>query len=196
MYTYNKEKYYKLRDKFNHGDLSEIEEAALLLYFNETGYNGLYRENSKGEFNVPFGRYKNPTILPEKRIRKASSILKNIEILSRDFTYILENAVKGDICYFDPPYQPVNNSSNFTSYYADGFELEEQEKLKETCVKLHERGVYFVLSNSYAKPVIEMYGSVEGFRLKPVEARRPINSNADNRGPVREILVTNIPDNL
>jgi DNA adenine methylase len=140
MYTYNKEKYYKLRDKFNHGDLSEIEEAALLLYFNETGYNGLYRENSKGEFNVPFGRYKNPTILPEKRIRKASSILKNIEILSRDFTYILENAVKGDICYFDPPYQPVNNSSNFTSYYADGFELEEQEKLKETCVKLHERG--------------------------------------------------------
>lgn len=196
MYPYNKEKYYELRDNFNHGDLSEIEEAALLLYFNKTGYNGLYRENSKGEFNVPFGKYKNPTIVPEKRIRKASSILKNIEILNRDFTYILEKAVKGDLCYFDPPYQPVNDSSNFTSYYADGFELEKQEKLKQTCVQLHDRGVYFVLSNSYAKPVIEMYSSVNGFRLKPVEARRSINSNADDRGPVREVLVTNIQHNV
>ena len=87
-YPYHKSTYYKLRDHFNNDELDPVEEAALLLYFNKTGFNGLYRENSKGEFNVPFGRYKNPTIVPENKIRKASKILKNIEILNQDFSYV------------------------------------------------------------------------------------------------------------
>ena len=193
-YPYHKDTYYKLRDHFNKDKLDPVEEAALLLYFNKTGFNGLYRENSRGEFNVPFGRYKNPTIVPKNKIRKASKILKNIEILNQDFSYIQENVEPRDLCYFDPPYQPVSDTANFTSYFADGFELEDQIKLRDTCIELNEKGVYFVLSNSYVEPIIEMYELVEDFRIVPVEARRSINSKANNRGPVKEALITNIPE--
>jgi DNA adenine methylase len=193
-YPYHKSTYYKLRDHFNNGELNPVEEAALLLYFNKTGFNGLYRENSKGQFNVPFGRYKNPTIVPENKIRKASKILKNIEILNQDFSYVQEYVEPGDLCYFDPPYQPVSDTANFTSYFADGFELDDQIKLLNTCIELNEKEVYFVLSNSYVEPIIEMYEPVEDFRIVPVEARRSINSKANNRGPVKESLITNIPE--
>jgi DNA adenine methylase len=193
-YPYHKSTYYKLRDHFNNGELNPVEEAALLLYFNKTGFNGLYRENSKGQFNVPFGRYKNPTIIPENKIRKASKILKNIEILNQDFSYVQEYVEPGDLCYFDPPYQPVSDTANFTSYFADGFELDDQIKLLNTCIELNEKEVYFVLSNSYVEPIIEMYEPVEDFRIVPVEARRSINSKANNRGPVKESLITNIPE--
>jgi DNA adenine methylase len=193
-YPYHKSTYYKLRDHFNNGELNPVEEAALLLYFNKTGFNGLYRENSKGQFNVPFGRYKNPTIVPENKIRKASKILKNIEILNQDFSYVQEYVEPGDLCYFDPPYQPVSDTANFTSYFADGFELDDQIKLLNTCIELNEKEVYFVLSNSYVEPIIKMYEPVEDFRIVPVEARRSINSKANNRGPVKESLITNIPE--
>ena len=193
QYPYDKEVYYRLRERFNEENLTDVEEAALFLYLNKTGFNGLYRVNSKGKFNVPFGRYKNPTIVPEDKILAASRVLKNVEVLNTDFTYVSDLAREGDVCYFDPPYQPVSDATYFTSYSADGFDLEQQKRLRDTCVKLDENGVFFVLSNSYAKPIREMYSEVDAFRIKIVQARRAINSKADKRGPVNEVLVTNIP---
>jgi DNA adenine methylase len=192
-HPYDKEIYYKLRDRFNEEELSDLERASLFLYFNKTGFNGLYRVNSKGKFNVPFGRYKNPTIVPETKIRQASELMKNIDILNTDFTYIVDYADEGDLCYFDPPYEPVSETAYFTSYSANGFDLGEQLRLRDTCEKLNDKGVLFVLSNSHVKQIVDMYSQNKDFSIKVVEARRSINSKADKRGPVKEILVTNIP---
>jgi DNA adenine methylase len=113
-----------------------------------------------------------------------------------DFTYILEEAQKGDLCYFDPPYQPVSETAYFTSYTAKGFDMGEQERLSDTCYKLDERGVYFVLSNSHVKQIVDLYEPHPNFRIKIVQANRMINSKAYKRGPINEILVTNIPEDL
>jgi DNA adenine methylase len=194
-YRYEKETYYNLRTRFNEEILSDIERAALFLYFNKTGFNGLWRVNSRGKFNVPFGRYKNPTIVPKDRIRNSSQMLKNIKILCTDFSYIVDFANKGDLCYFDPPYEPVSKTAYFTSYTAKGFNMKEQERLSDICHKLDEKEVKFVLSNSHIKQIVELYDSNPNFRIKIVKANRKINSRADKRGPVNEILVTNIKEN-
>lgn len=175
---------------------NSIRLASLLLYLNKTGYNGLYRENKKGEFNVPFGRYKNPTIVDEKKLRDASRVLKNLEIYNKDFSYILDIAKPGDVVYFDPPYHPISDTASFTQYSKEDFSYEDQVRLKEVCVKLHEDGVFFILSNSYAERVRKLYEGINEFELVVVYAKRAINSKADRRGPVKEILVTNIPKDL
>jgi len=195
-YEYEKDTYYDLRTRFNEEVLTDIERAALFLYFNKTGFNGLWRVNSKGKFNVPFGRYKNPTIVPINKIYEASGALENIEILCTDFTYILDAADEGDLCYFDPPYEPVSETAYFTSYTPKGFDMKEQERLSDTCKKLDEKGVYFVLSNSHVKQIVDLYEPNPRFRVDIVQARRSINSKADKRGPVNEILVTNIPEEI
>jgi len=193
-YTYDERSYYFLRDRFNQSDLSDVECAALLLYLNKTAFNGLYRVNSKGEFNVPFGRYKNPTIVPEKRIRAASKILKKVEIFNEDFSYILDYAKKGDVCYLDPPYQPVSETANFTSYSSERFDLNEQRRLRDLCIELDECDALFVLSNSYAEPILDLYEKIGRFRVIIIQAKRVISSKASTRGPINEILVTNIPE--
>jgi DNA adenine methylase len=190
-HPYNKEAYYKLRDRFNQKENTSIEEAALFLYFNKTAYNGLYRENSKGEFNVPFGSYKKPTIVHERRLLQANRVLKGIEIVNDDFSYVLNVAREGDICYLDPPYQPISKTSNFTDYSKDGFDFSDQQRLQDMCLELHEMGVIFVLSNSYSDPVRELYEGIEVFRVEKVSAKRVISSNATTRGRINEILVTN-----
>jgi len=195
-YKYEKETYYMLRDRFNEEEITDLERAALFLYFNKTGFNGLWRVNSKGKFNVPFGRYKNPTIVPEEKIRESSKVLENSDILCTDFTYIIEAAEEGDLCYFDPPYEPVSETSYFTSYTAKGFDMKEQERLSSTCKKLDEKGVYFVLSNSHVKQIVDLYETNPRFNVEIVQARRAINSKATKRGPINEILVTNIPEEL
>jgi DNA adenine methylase len=195
-YEYEKETYYALRNRFNEEEISDLERASLFLYFNKTGFNGLWRVNSKGKFNVPFGRYKNPTIVPAGKIRASSKILRRIEILSTDFTYVIEDSNMGELCYFDPPYEPVSETAYFTSYTAKGFDMSEQERLSKTCKKLDEKGVFFVLSNSYVKQIVDLYDSNPNFRIEIVQARRSINSKADKRGPINEILVTNIPENV
>ncbi|MDN5320122.1 MAG: adenine methylase [Thermococcaceae archaeon] len=196
-----KEYYYKAREEFNRivregFKPPHIRLASLFLYLNKTAYNGLYRENKKGEFNVPFGKYKDPKIVDEARLRKASEVLKRLEIYNEDFTYILKVAQPGDLVYFDPPYHPVSKTSNFTSYSKEDFTQKDQKRLRDVCLKLHKRGVYFILSNSYAKPVRELYEEVEDFDVLTVYAKRAINSKADKRGEVPEILVTNIPEEL
>lgn len=194
-YPYEKNTYYKLRRRFNEGSLSVVEEAALFLYLNKTCYNGLYRVNSRGRFNVPFGRYKNPKIVDPDKIHKASITLANIEILNQDFTYINDLAEQGDICYLDPPYEPVSETANFTSYSRNGFDVQEQIRLRDTCLELDKKGVVFIISNSYTSTVKDLYAN-EPFNLKIVQARRMINSKSEGRGEINEVLITNYPIKL
>ena len=186
-HAYDKKTYYTLRDRFNKGGLDPIEDAALLLYLNKTGYNGLYRVNSKGLFNVPFGTYRNPRIVPAEDIIIASEALKRVEIRSEDFSYLLDAANEGDIVYLDPPYEPLSKTSNFNTYSPAGFPWSEQVRLSKMIRELDARGVLFTLSNS--EPVKKLY---KGFRIKIVHANRSINTKTTGRGSVREILVTNI----
>ena len=111
-HPYEKDTYYRLRERFNEGGLDTVEDAALLLYLNKTGYNGLYRVNSHGKYNVPFGTYKNPTIVPEEDIYAASETLRRVELLCEDFSYLLDVAREGDIVYLDPPYEPLSRTSD------------------------------------------------------------------------------------
>ncbi|MFC1803494.1 DNA adenine methylase [Thermoproteota archaeon] len=193
QYNYDKSEYYMLRDKFNEGPLPAVEDAAILLYLNKTGFNGLYRVNSKGKYNVPFGTYKNPRVIDEERIITACRLLCNINISSEPFFSVKEQAEPGDIVYFDPPYLPVSDTSDFTAYSKTGFGYDDHVLLKGTCVKLHENGVFFVQSNSHVPPILDLYNGIDEFNINVVQMNRAINSRASKRGQVNEILITNIP---
>jgi len=199
-YKNEEDDFYEARKEFNRPvrgeELDKVREASLLIYLNRNCFNGLYRENSNGKFNVPFGDYSNPDWVRKEQIRNCSKVLQKLEILNDDFKYILEKTDADDLVYFDPPYQPVSETADFTQYSKEDFDFEEQKRLRDTCIKLHEKGVFFVLSNSWAKPVRELYEKVEEFEINRVSANRDISSNADTRGPVYEILVTNIPVDL
>lgn len=190
-YQYNEREYYRLRARFNLGPSDDVEEAALLLYLNKTAYNGLYRVNSKGKFNVPFGRYENPTIVQTKRILCASQLLKKVEILCEDFTYIGGIAEEGDICYLDPPYNPVSDTANFTGYAVGGFDADDQDRLKDLCLELNNRGTIFVLSNSDTEFVRQLYEEVKDFRLIPLRTNRMISSKVSSRSSGHDLLITN-----
>lgn len=186
------EYYYQQREIFNcrpNGeDIDQIEEAALLLYLNRTCFNGLYRENNSGEFNVPIGRYSNPDWVREKQIKEASAVLKNIKIDNRDFTYIEDICDRNDYAYLDPPYQPMSATESFTDYSADGFDKKDQKRLLELAERLDDMGVNIVLSNSGV--MYDMYEK-RGFDVDKVDAKRSINSDGDNRGDVEEIIAYN-----
>lgn len=179
--------YYRIR-KQKPERLSPVAQAARLIFLNKTCYNGLYRENSKGEFNVPFGRYKNPTICDEERLRTASCVLQGVDLQDDDFEAAVASAQAGDFIYFDPPYVPLTATSNFTSYNKYGFSHDDQVRLAETFRKLDRRGCYVMLSNSSADVVYDLYKDYDKAKIK---ARRSINSKADGRGPVTELLITN-----
>ena len=192
-FVYEKSEYYRLRTYFNKVKLGQVEEAAILLYLNKTGYNGLYRVNSKGDFNVPFGRYKNPKIVDTERIMKASRLLRNIDIFSERFHLVTKYADKGDIVYLDPPYLPISETSDFTSYSKAGFSYIDHIQLRDICYELHKEGVLFIQSNSYLEPVLKLYNDINVFSIEVFQMSRPINSKALKRGEVKEILITNIP---
>jgi len=162
--------------------------AARLIYLNRTCYNGLFRENSKGGFNVPMGRYKNPTICDEPKLRAAAAALAGADIACRPFETVLDHAKRGDFVYFDPPYHPVSDTAHFTSYHQDGFSAADQERLAEVFAELHQRGAKLLLSNSDA-PLIR--GLYQAFDVRQVFATRMVNSRADKRGKVAEVLVRN-----
>lgn len=193
QYIYDKAEYYRLRTRFNEEKLTDVEDASILLYLNKTGYNGLYRVNSKGKYNVPFGRYKTPTIVDTKKIMEASKLLQNISIHSERFYSVKKHAEEGDLVYFDPPYLPVSETSDFTAYSKLGFGYEDHVLLRDTCLELDNMGIYFVQSNSYVEPILELYKDIEGFRIEIVQMNRAINSKTSKRGGVNEIIVTNIP---
>lgn len=167
---------------------SDIQKASRFIYLNRTCFNGMYRVNSKGEFNVPFGHYKNPRILDENNLINCSNLLQRTEIRHADFSAILNRVQKGDFVYFDPPYVPLSETSSFTSYTKDGFDMDMQLKLRDVCDELNSMGVKFLLSNSDTKLVNKLY---ENYNIKKVFASRQINANADGRGKITEVLVRN-----
>lgn len=187
----SKEYFLKIRnldrtEKYN--KLSDIQKASRFIYLNRTCFNGLYRVNSQGQFNVPFGNYKNPKIVDAENLINCSKLLKNTEICCADFSGILNKVQKGDFVYFDPPYVPLNETSSFTSYTKDGFDLDMQFKLRDVCDELDSKGVMFMLSNSDTKLVNELYSNYE---IKKVFASRAINANGNGRGKITEVLVRN-----
>ena len=167
---------------------SDVQKASRFIYLNRTCFNGMYRVNSRGEFNVPFGHYKNPRILDENNLINCSNLLLKTEIKHADFSEILKEVNKGDFVYFDPPYVPLNETSSFTSYTKDGFDLDMQLSLREVCDELDSMGVKFLLSNSDTQFVNELY---ENYNIRKVFASRQINANADGRGKITEVLVRN-----
>lgn len=169
-------------------NLSEVKKASRFIYLNRTCFNGLYRVNSQGQFNVPFGNYKNPRIIDERNLKNCSELLQKTEIKCADFSTILNKVQKGDFVYFDPPYVPLNETSSFTSYTKDGFDIDKQFKLREVCDELDSMGVMFMLSNSDTKFVNELYANYE---IKKVFASRAVNANANGRGKITEVLVRN-----
>jgi DNA adenine methylase len=189
-FKYEKNEYYRRRSQFNDHPDNKIEDAALLLYLNKTGYNGLYRVNSKGEFNVPFGRYTNPTIVDPNNIFAASKILQNVKIHNEDFTYILDFLNKGDLCYLDPPYYPASNTADFTNYSLGGFNLKDQIRLRGLCFELDANGVVFVQSNSDTQVIKDLYES-SGFQLIPLKTNRMISSKVTRRKSGFDLLITN-----
>ncbi len=188
----NTEKYfYELRgtDRFDEYKYwSKVEKASRLIYLNKTCFNGLYRMNSDGYFNVPFGFYKNPKIVDEDNLIACSALLKKTEITSASFEAVERKARKGDFVYFDPPYVPLNKTSSFTKYYKDDFDLDSQFALREVCDKLTKRGVYYMLSNSYTETVKDLY---KNYNAKIVKASRAINCKAEGRGKINELIITN-----
>ncbi len=189
-FIYDEAEYYERRERFNSPGLSDVEDAALFLYLNRTAYNGLYRVNSKGEFNVPFGTYKNPTIVPRKRVLATSEALGNVGIRCEDFGYILDVAEEGDLCYMDPPYNPASETANFTDYSVEGFGLESHERLRDLCVELDGRGVWFVLSNSDTPEIREIFDGKD-FEVRSFRTRRMISSKVSSRSSGSDLLITN-----
>lgn len=185
-HRYDKEYYYQIRAQ-SPADLSLPERVARTIYLNRAGFNGLYRVNSKGDFNVPFGRYSNPLICDEKNLMSVSAALRDAVILREPFERVLARAQPGDLVYFDPPYVPLSTTANFVAYAKTGFSLDDHERLAQVFSELAGRGVFTVLSNSDTPWVRERY---QGFRLDAIQARRSINSKEERRGPVGEMIVT------
>lgn len=181
---HNKEYYYEVRSR-NKG--TSIERAARLIYLNKTCFNGLYRENSKGEFNVPIGRYKNPKICNAELLRSVSVALQSIQIEVRHFETVLDSAKSQDFVYFDPPYYPLSITSNFTAYSHYSFNESHHIRLKKTFTELARREVKVMLSNSDCPFIRELYRE---FKIYEISASRAINSDAKKRGKITELLIT------
>jgi DNA adenine methylase len=171
--------------------LSDVAVASRFIFLNRTCFNGMYRVNSKGGFNVPFGKYTNPLICDEDNLRKVSKALYNIDIKHQDYKEVLKKAKKGDFVYFDPPYYPVSKTASFTSYTAETFLEKEQTELRDTLVELNKRGCFVMLSNSDTPFINKIYSGIKGVRINKVQAGRAINSNGSGRGKITEVLITN-----
>lgn len=191
-----KEYFLSKRKRFNEKSNSDVETAALFIFLNRTCFNGLYRVNSKGLFNVPHGRYSNPKICDEETLRADAMILQRVEILCGDFAQTGKYASDNVLYYFDPPYRPLTETSAFTSYSKKGFNDTEQIRLRDFCSQITENKALFVASNSDPKTT----GTGDDFldhlykmySIKRVSAARMINSKGDGRGAISEIMISNI----
>ena len=184
-----------VRGRYNEKNLDALENTTKFFFLNRTCFNGLYRVNKKGLFNVPFGKYTNPQICDPETIRKDSEILQRVEILTGDFEATLDYAQGNTLFYFDPPYRPLSDTSSFNDYAKESFNDDAQIRLKEYCDRINDEGFHFMLSNSDCKGKNEednffdvLYGS---YHIERVWASRSINSNPSKRGKLTEILVHN-----
>lgn len=186
---HSKERYYEVRSRYNESRrLAPPTRAAMFIYLNKTCFNGLHRVNRKGEFNVPVGSYKNPRIVDPERILLASEALRDAELRCDGFESLVEHAKPGDFVYFDPPYEPVTPTANFTSYARDGFSQDDQTRLRDVYRELDRRGCRLMLSNSDVPFIRSLYRS---FRIDTVAAPRAISCNGNGRGKVTEVVVRN-----
>ncbi|RLI52957.1 MAG: DNA adenine methylase [Candidatus Thorarchaeota archaeon] len=198
FYVSTKEVFYEIRGwdrepSWRHVD--PVRRTARMIYLNRTCYNGLYRVNQKGQFNVPFGRYKNPTICDEENLRAVSKALKNAKILCADFAEALQDAGPGDFVYLDPPYQPMSDTAYFTEYTSGGFGVDEQKRLADVFLDLHKRGCLVLESNSDVPLIRKLYEN-DAFITETVQARRAISCDPTGRGTVGELLIRNYSDTV
>lgn len=190
----NEEHFYNIRDwdrdKEKYAQLSKIQKAARIIYLNKTCYNGLFRVNNAGEFNTPFGHYKSPNIVNAPTLKAVSNYFNKAHITfsSVDYEEVLSKLPKGSFVYLDPPYDPVSDTANFTGYTKSGFGRDEQIRLRKCCDDLDRRGIKFMLSNSATEFIKQQY---HAYSITPVKAKRAINSNAEKRGAVDEVVVRN-----
>lgn len=193
---HRKEYYLAKRECFNGKNNSMLETAALFIFLNRTCFNGLYRVNSKGKFNVPHGRYSNPKICDEETLRADSAVLQRVEILCGDFAQTGIYASDNVLYYFDPPYRPLTETSAFTSYSKDGFNDAEQLRLRDFCAQITKQESLFVASNSDPQNVDNGDNFFDHlykmFSIKRVYAARMINSKGDRRGAISEIMISNV----
>ena len=190
-HKYNSDYFYEIRNVDrceSYRDWSVVQRAARFIYLNKSCFNGLYRVNSKGQFNVPFGRYSNPKIVNPDNLYACNQVLQGHKLLVQHFSSIVERVQKHDFVYFDPPYVPLSATADFTSYAKDGFDFTQQEHLRDVCRELDKKGVYFMLSNSHTEVVVELYRE---FFVETVSASRAVNSNPHKRGKVEEVIVRN-----
>ena len=191
-----KELYLAKRKVFNQKAVSKEEMAALFIFLNRTCFNGLYRVNAKGEFNVPHGKYANPKICDVANILAVSGLLQKVTILCGDFSETLQYASNKSLFYFDPPYKPLTETSSFTSYAKEGFNDDEQKRLGEFCIEISKKHAMFVASNSDPQgvnPKEDFFDKVYStFSIRKVQATRMINANPNGRGKLSEIMITNI----
>lgn len=180
-------KYYQARATYNILPAGSLDKSALLIFLNKTGYNGLYRESKRGGYNVPFGRYDNPALFDEANLRAVSKSLQHVELLNDNFCQAVEAARAGVFVYFDPPYMPLNKTSSFTSYTHANFDANQQIQLAELARQLADKGVQVMLSNSDCDFSRYLY---KDFALHEVRASRAINSKADLRGKITELVIT------
>lgn len=195
--------YYQVRDgRFNPMRAASVaytpELAAMLIYLNRTGFNGLFRLNKAGAFNVPAGRYANPRIVDEQHLRQVAAALRDpgVTLTHGSFDEVLAQAARGDFIYCDPPYAPLSRTACFANYTAQGFGHDDQTRLQQALIVAAERGAHVVLSNSSAPEIKQLYSTRQAklaqLRIKTIPARRAINSRAESRGPVTELIVTNV----
>jgi len=173
------------------GERSPVERAARFIYLNKTGFNGLYRVNSKGYFNVPFGGQANPDYIAEENIRAVSAYLKNVTFTSGDYRKATKQAKPGDFVYLDPPYDPISITASFVAYNQSGFGKDDQEELRDEMARLTRLGVNVLLSNSDTAFIRNLYSDTNLFRIGDVEVRRAISAKASSRGMIGEVLVDN-----
>lgn len=191
----SKEYYLEIRESDRNGTLEKTSNtwrSARIIYMLRVNFNGLYRVNSKNQFNVPYGRYTNPKIVDKDLLRDISDYLNStdVNILHSDFEKSLENVSNGDFVYLDPPYVPLSETSSFTSYTNENFGIKEQMRLNSEFQRLSDLGAYVMLSNSSAPLVYELYEN-KGYYIHTIEANRMINSKADRRGKINEVVITN-----
>lgn len=188
--------FYRLRSldrESTFSQLSNVERASRIIFLNKTCYNGLFRVNSQGQFNVPFGKYTNPLIVDEVVIRAVSRYLNeaNVALSTDDFQEAVSGAGRGDFVYFDPPYDPISDTSSFTGYNLNSFDKDEQHRLKAVCDALTRRQCKVLLSNSATEFIYDLYSDRTRYTIIPVEASRNINSVAAGRGKINELLIFN-----